>query len=154
MYSIADGYMGLSPGLGWGGLEDNHNNFLAQMYKHKMISSKVFGIHTQMWNSTEEPSEVRFGGYHQDLFGKGHDQVWLNTLNNTSWEVSFASIGFTTKAISHLTRALINPGFPFIGMPIDAFQNFKIELEDAYPEEPVTCTALDWCYFYKPCEAI
>ena len=43
------------------------------MYKHQMISKKVFGFHTHMWNSTEDPSVVRFGGYHEDLFGKGHD---------------------------------------------------------------------------------
>ena len=23
---------------------------------------------------------------------------------------------------------------------------------NAYPDEPVTCTSMDWCYFFTPCE--
>jgi len=52
------------------------------------------------------------------------------------------------------TRALINPGFPFIGMPEDAFLAFKTDLFTAYPDEKLTCTDKDWCYFYSPCSTI
>ena len=39
-------------------------------------------------------------------------------------------------------------------MPKDAFAAFKNDVVSAYPDEPVTCTDFDWCYFYKPCSQI
>lgn len=39
-------------------------------------------------------------------------------------------------------------------MPISAFENFKKDVLEAYPDEPVTCTAMDWCYFFTPCDKL
>ena len=39
-------------------------------------------------------------------------------------------------------------------MPKEAFEAFKKEIKEAYPEQPVTCTDLEWCYFVKPCAQI
>ena len=144
--------MGLAPGIG--DLADSHNNFLEQMFKHGMISKKQFGVHTHMWNSTDDPSMIRFGGYDETSFKKGHRQVWLNTLNSTTWEIQFEKVGFKSDTLVNRTRALINPGFPFIGMPEDAFLAFKDDLSTAYPDEKLTCTDKDWCYFFTPCSTI
>ena len=83
--TLGDGYMGLAPGIG--DLADSQNNLLEQMFKHGMISKKQFGVHTHMWNSTDDPSMIRFGGYDETSFKKRHRQVWLNTLNSTTWEI-------------------------------------------------------------------
>jgi len=47
--------------------------------------------------------------------------------------------------------ALIDPGYPFIAMPYSAFEIFKKDVMEAYPDEPVTCTNMAWCYFFTPC---
>ena len=41
---------------------------LKQMQKHGLFAEAVMGIHTHLWNSTEDPSAIRFGGYNKDLF--------------------------------------------------------------------------------------
>ena len=52
--TLGDGYMGLSTGNGF----DNamESSLLYQMYDSGMIKSKVFGVHTHMFNSTQDPS--------------------------------------------------------------------------------------------------
>merc|ERR1712140_111657 len=37
-------------------------------------------------------------------------------------------------------------------MPSSSFEKFKEDVMNAYPDEPVTCTSMDWCYFFTPCE--
>ena len=54
---------------------------------HHLLTKKQFGVHTHLWNSTEDPSQIRFGGYNEELFKAGHKQVWLDTLNKTTWIV-------------------------------------------------------------------
>jgi len=82
-----------------------------------MIAKKQFGVHTHMFNSTSDPSTIRFGGYNKDQFKEGHSQTWLNTTGQMSWEVKFTHAGFHEDKIWENTHALIDPGYPFIGMP-------------------------------------
>lgn len=105
------------------------------------------GVHTHMYNSTEEPSQIRFGGYNEELFAKGHEQFWLTTVNNTSWEIEMSDVKFHGESLSGPGRAIVNPGFPFIGIPKSKFENFKKDVIAAYPDEQLTCQDMDWCYF-------
>ena len=57
------------------------------MEEHRMINKRVFGVHTHMFNSTEDPSQIRFGGYNSDLIKDGHDLIWFNTTNEKVWAV-------------------------------------------------------------------
>ena len=105
-----------------------------------------------MWNSTEDPSEIRFGGYNAELFAAGHDQLWINTTSNSSWTIEMADVSFHGSSLWTDMPALVDPGYPFIAMPKSAFEAFKQDIMTAYPQEPVTCTSMDWCYFFTPCE--
>lgn len=95
--SLGDGFFGLSPSRGIGG--SSEMNLLQQIQDRGMIKHKVIGVHTQMRNSTEDPSEMRFGGYNEGLFKEGHEQIWMNTTNPMSWEVKFDSVGFHSDII-------------------------------------------------------
>jgi hypothetical protein len=112
-YTLGDGYVGLAV---------SHDiskkaGFLDLMVHNKMIKDRIFGVHTHMWNSTEEPSEIRFGGYNEELFKEGHSHQWMKTIHPNSWVVEFISAGFHTEIHRNATNALINPGYPFIAMP-------------------------------------
>ena len=39
-------------------------------------------------------------------------------------------------------------------MPETEFESFKTDIMAAYPDEPVTCTSMNWCYFFTPCEKL
>ena len=39
-------------------------------------------------------------------------------------------------------------------MPVSEFEAFKQDIMDAYPDEPVTCTNMAWCYFFTPCDVL
>jgi hypothetical protein len=119
-----------------------------------MISSKQFGVHTHMFNSTEDPSQIRFGGFNKDLFNEGHDIIMMETRAKSSWEVKFDSAGFYSEEVWKGWHALIDPGYPFIALPKQAFEMFKNDLMKAYPDEPVTCSDDEWCYFISPCSKI
>ena len=70
-WPLADGYMGLGAGSGYDNTHET--SFLNQMHKNGMIDEKIFGIHTRMTNSTEDPTTIRFGGYNEEQFKEGHD---------------------------------------------------------------------------------
>jgi hypothetical protein len=55
---LVDGYLGLAPRYKSKINDTRHtrNNVLEQMHYHKMIGRKIFGVHTHMFNSTEDPS--------------------------------------------------------------------------------------------------
>jgi len=60
-HTLGDGYFGLAPGYGY---ESNtESNLLHQIYNHGMIKSKIFGVHTHMFNTTEDPTQIRFGAF-------------------------------------------------------------------------------------------
>jgi hypothetical protein len=51
--------------------------------------------------------------------------MWLETVNTTSWELYMSNVTFQDNDLLVNQRALINPGFPFIGMPKSCFETFK-----------------------------
>lgn len=55
------------------------------MYRQGMIEDKVFGVHTHMYNSTEDPSVIRFGGINEDMFLEGHELLWVETVYKGTW---------------------------------------------------------------------
>ena len=112
-----------------------------------MIEKMQLGVHTRMRNSEEDPSSMRFGGYNEELFKEGHEQVWLNTTSNMSWEVQFDSAGFHSDTLFEDKHALVDPGYPFIGMPKNQFENFKNDLIKAYSIDEIICPDDEWCYF-------
>ena len=75
---------------------------------------------------------MRFGGYDEALFEKGHKQIWLNTTGSMSWEVKFSHAGFHEDKIWENVHALIDPGFPFIAMPWTHWLLFKEDLLNQY----------------------
>jgi len=155
---LGDGYIGLAPSNGNKSLDAVHNNILDQMHFKKMINTKVFGVHTHMYNSTEDPSQIRFGGYNEDLLREDHEVVWFKTASSKSWGFEIISGGlhenlFNTAA-TNIKHAIIEPGYPYIAMPKLAFVDFVNSMQSAYPEEPMTCSQNDWCFFYNPCEDV
>lgn len=123
-----DGFFGLSPSRGIG--NSSQMNLLEQIHDRGMISKKMFGVHTHMYNSTEDPSSIRFGGYDEALFKEGHKQTWLDTTGPMSWEVKFSHAGFHEDKIWENIHALIDPGYPYIGMPFKYWLQFKQDLID------------------------
>ena len=78
----------------------------------------------------------------------------METRSKNTWEVKFDSAGFASEEVWKGWHALIDPGYPFIALPKQAFESFKKDLLGAYPDEPVTCSDDEWCYFMTPCEQI
>ena len=107
-----------------------------------------------MFNSTQDPSQIRFGGFNEELFDTGHETIMMKTRAKSSWEVKFDSAGFYSETVWKGWHALIDPGYPFIALPKQAFEMFKNDLMKAYPDEPVTCSDDEWCYFVSPCSKI
>ena len=68
-------------------------NVLDQMIEHQIIDKKTFGMYTKMKNETEDTSQIRFGGWNEDLFEKDsmgnkvRELVWIPTLSETSWKL-------------------------------------------------------------------
>ena len=81
--TLGDGYLGLGTSNGYDGTSDT--NILEQMYAQGMIDSKVFGVHTHMYNSTEDPSTIRFGGINEQMFEEGHELLWVDTVFKGTW---------------------------------------------------------------------
>lgn len=79
-----DGYLGLGLGKSIDGTNDF--NFLAQLKQHGLIDKKIFSVYTQMSNSTDNPSQIRFGGVNDNLW-QGNPMVWLDTVAEDSWKV-------------------------------------------------------------------
>ena len=85
----------------------------------------MFGLYTKMKNDTNDTSQIRFGGYNERLFkrdseGKvSHELIWIPTISKTSWKIECRTIDFNNDHIlGKSTKALLNPGFPFISAPI------------------------------------
>ena len=105
-----------------------------------------------MLNSTDDGSQIRFGGYKEEYFKEREVQIWLETVNVTSWELYVSNVTFQDNDLLVNQRALINPGFPFIGMPKGVFETFKQEVIAYHTDDNLTCKDLDWCYFVKSCD--
>jgi len=79
----------------------------------------------------------------------------MDTVSNDSWELPVKSIDFHGEdLIGEPTKAIINPGLPFIAAPIDEFELFKAKLKEAHPEQNLVCTRYDWCYFIGKCSEL
>ena len=144
-YTLGEGYFGMQPGKG---------SLLDQMYDKGMIAQKLVGVHTHMFNSTEDPSVMRFGGVNTELFNSGYEMIWMNTTSPDAWTIKFNSAGFIEKDTWKYSVAVIDPGYPFIGLPKDAFEAFKKQVIEEYPDEAVTCDDNEWCYFLNSCDDI
>ena len=65
-----------------------------------MIDKKKFGLYIKMRNETDDTSQIRFGGYNEDLFKKdmfgrtSHELVWIPTISNNSWKIKVQQIDF------------------------------------------------------------
>lgn len=141
-YALGDGYLGLSP------------HMIDALYDDGMIAKKQIGVHTHLYNSTEDPSVMRFGGIDLEKMPEGHVMDWHESVGKDTWELQFSSVDFHNEKLYEHARAVVNPGYPFIGVPKDAWDTFKSNIVGAYPDEPVTCEDMDWCYFVRPCEKI
>ena len=62
------------------------------------------------------------------------------------------SAGFHSDMVWSNMTAIINPGYPHIAMPESAWEDFKKDVLDFYPGEPVTCRERSWCYFFTTCD--
>lgn len=130
---------------------------LDQMYDKGLISEKKFGVHVKFNNHTEvsedyEPTTIRFGDYDKTAFDETHEIMYMNTVSSDSWELPVQSINFHgDDLIGKPTKALINPGMPFIAAPLDEFDLFKENLKAAHPDANLVCTRYDWCYFIGQC---
>ena len=51
-------------------------------------------------------------------------------------------------------KALINPGYPFIGMPTEQFDAFKKDIESQFAEGYFFCSDWDWCFMFDPCDKV
>lgn len=118
---LGDGYVGLAPRADKDLLESVRNNVLDQMHHKNMIQERVFGVHTHMYNSTEDPSQMRFGGYNKDLIREGKEIHWFQTTSKKSWGLNIHAGGLHTNLFHQNntmdTHAVIEPGYPYIAMP-------------------------------------
>lgn len=156
--------MGLGAGQGFDSSQEKRRNFVDQIYERGLIEEKVFGFHTKPYNATYEdprPSEVRLGGINQDLFKAGHDLFFIDTLGVDTWEIPLKSLKMSGENLLRATSsqgggsALINPGYPFIAAPIEEFDHFKKDLQLADPDDKLSCSAWDWCFFQNTtCEDV
>ena len=74
-YSLGDGYLGLSPKM------------VEKLHSQGLISERLIGIHTHLYNSTEDPSVIRFGGVNENLIPHRHDISYFDTVSDDSWEL-------------------------------------------------------------------
>jgi hypothetical protein len=67
--------------------------------------------------------------------------------------VHFDYENFATK---NQTKALLNPGFPFISAPNEDFAALKAKLENELElsKKKLVCTSYSWCYVLDHCSNI
>jgi len=158
---MADGVLGLGIDVAYGGTPGDSMNVLDQMIDHQIIQKRIFGLYTKVKNDTDDTSQVRFGGYNEDLFEKdengqvSHELVWIPTLTTNSWMLQCPQIDFNKDHITAgSTKALINPSFPFISAPKNDFLKFREDLKSVYSDKPLICTDYEFCYFETVCSDI
>ena len=153
LYSESSGYLGLGLGEGYGGGKEL--NTLDQLYSQGLIGSKKFGVYTVMKNSTDSHSQIRFGGFNEDLLVDKHSLQWMPTTSTDSWKILIHSITFNTDDIlQDSSTALINPGFPYIAAPFSEFKRFKTDLKYAHATLKCEEESAGLCYFKKTCQSL
>ena len=134
LYLFADGFIGLGNGLGWGGDETTSLNTLEQMLDRSMITKKQFGVQITERGDSKNNSTIRFGGYDLEKLEKGHNVVFIDTIDSKAWMLPLMQVDFATDDILGApTQALINPGYPYIAAPLAEFEKFKDDLRKAFP---------------------
>lgn len=155
VYYSQDGFLGLNVGKGFTEDDKRSKNVLDAFKDAGVIEDKMFGVHTFLQNRTDSESQIRFGAINQDLLTAGHDLIYYKTLDKDTWEIPVQKVSFASDdLLNATTKAIINPGYPFIGMPSEDFEKFKGDIETLYPDDYFTCTHWDWCFFYKKCNDI
>lgn len=103
----------------------------------RIIHSKKFGIHIAT-DEEESHSSIRFGGINQGLLRSDHELTFYKTITPFSWIVTVDQIDFNTVNILKMnTKALINPGYPYIAAPKEEFDVFRDDLRKTFPEDPI-----------------
>ena len=64
---------------------------------------------------------MRFGNFNHELFKAGHEAIMMESRAKSSWEVKFDNAGFYSQTVWKGWHALIDPGYPFIALPKQAF---------------------------------
>ena len=82
-----DGYMGLGLGNSIASNSDNRS-ILSQLKQHGLIDKKIFSVYTQLFNQTDTPSQIRFGGSNSNLFN--NSLHYITTLKDDSWKINLA----------------------------------------------------------------
>ena len=119
-----------------------------------MIDKKIVGMYTKTRNNTNDLSQVRFGGYNEDLFkrdmfGKiSHELVWIPTVSDSSWKIELQNVLFKREdVIRQPTYALINPSIPFVSAPMNDFLALKRMLHQTFQGYELQCTDYSYCYY-------
>ena len=155
IYYNHDGFLGLNVGKGFTEDDKRAKNVLDAFVDAGVIEDKIFGVHTFLENRTDATSQIRFGAINEDLLMPGHEMHYYKTLDVDTWQIPVEQVSFISDdLLNTTTKALINPAYPFIGMPEDDFEKFKADIESLFPEGDFYCSHWDWCFFYKKCEAI
>jgi len=70
-----------------------------------------------------------------------HEIMYFNTLGKDTWEVTLDQVEFMGDMFLNKTsKALINPGYPFIAAPFDEFATFKKDIESIFKEGEFYCS--------------
>ena len=108
-----------------------------------------------MKNNTDARSQIRFGGFNEDLFVDKHSLQWIPTTSPSSWKIVVHSINFNgDDVLQESSTALINPGFPYIAAPFTEFKRFKTDLKYAHATLKCEEESNGLCYFKKTCQSL
>lgn len=155
MFTKANGFFGLGVKKTAVGRDNVKMSALDQMFDNGIIEDRKFGIHTYLMNDTDVQSTIRFGGFNDELMQDGHGLVFLDTVSTDSWAVPMQQVDFHGKDIlKKPSKAVFNPGNPFIAIPIDDFQKYSESLKAAHPDLNLVTTRYDWCYFIQSCDKV
>lgn len=72
--------------------------------------------------------------------------MWLEA-DKKNFEMALSDLSFHGDSILSDATAIVNPAYPFMGLPKDQFKAFVGDVKAAYPDEKLSCTAYDWCFF-------
>lgn len=132
-----DGIMGLS----FAQLDHPVPSFMSKLIQSGLISRPIIGISLQAGNTVK--SQIRFGGYNEELIKFGNKIHWYNIQTTNEWKLQiFDSIygrdrfwvGNTSVPVE------INPSTPLISMPKSRFKVLsQLWMEGQNPDAAV-CT--------------
>jgi hypothetical protein len=155
IYYNHDGFLGLGIGTGFQENDDRKPNVVEQLVSADVIDKKIIGVHTYLQNTTDAESSVRFGGVNQDLIRKHHEIRYMDTVAPDTWQIPLSQVAFMSdELLAQPSKALINPGYPFIGMPTEQFDAFQRDIASQFAEGYFYCSDWDWCFMFDPCDKV